>query len=92
MLDGVRVRTLDEKGDTLGFLDLLDKGVLFFAKGVFVYQSSVTEDIRGQVLYRVLGSTTACVLQSITAMSTRSSDIEARLTVPYSSSLPVAEP
>jgi hypothetical protein len=62
LLDGVRVGSLDEKGDTLGFLDVLDECVLFLAESVFVDKSGVTQDIGREVLYRILCGTTASVL------------------------------
>jgi hypothetical protein len=57
--------TLDQKRDTLGLLDLFYECVLFLSKRVLINESGVTQDVRAQVVHRVLCDTTAGVLQPI---------------------------
>ena len=54
MLDGVRVRALDEESDGFGVLDLLNEGELLLAEGVLVDEASPAEDGRVEVVERVL--------------------------------------
>ena len=56
--------TLDEKSDTLWLLYILDEGVLLLAQRVLVHQTSVTKDVRCQVVHRVLRNTSTSKLQS----------------------------
>jgi hypothetical protein len=55
--------TLDEHGDRVGLLDILDESVLFLSKRVLVDSSSPTKDIGCQVIDRVLGDTSNTQLQ-----------------------------
>jgi hypothetical protein len=55
--------TLDEHGDRVGLLDVLDESVLFLSERVLVDSSSPTKDIGCQVINRVLGDTTDTQLQ-----------------------------
>ena len=54
LLDGVRVRALDEESDGFGVLDLLNKGKLLLAESVLVDEASPAEDGRVEVVERVL--------------------------------------
>jgi len=55
--------TLDEHGDGVGLLDVLDESVFFLSERVLVDGSSPTKDIGCQVIDRVLGNTTNTQLQ-----------------------------
>jgi len=55
----VSVGSFDEQRHGFGVFDVFDKGVFFFAEGVFVDEPSPTKDIGCQIVNRVLGSTTA---------------------------------
>jgi len=59
LLKGVSVGSFDEQCHGFGIFDVFDKGVFFFAKGVFVDEPSPTKDIGCQIVNRILGSTTA---------------------------------
>jgi hypothetical protein len=55
--------TLDEHGDRVGLLDVLDESVFLLSERVLVDSSSPTKDIGCQVIDRVLGNTTNTQLQ-----------------------------
>jgi hypothetical protein len=55
--------TLDEHGDRVWLLDVLDESVLFLSERVLVDSSSPTKNIGCQVIDRVLGNTTDTQLQ-----------------------------
>jgi hypothetical protein len=55
--------TLDEHGDRVWLLDILDESVLFLSECVLVDSSSPTKDIGCQVIDRILGDTTNTQLQ-----------------------------
>ena len=58
-------RTLDEQGDALGALDLLDEGVLLLAERVLVHESGVPEHVGREVVDRVLGRAAADELETL---------------------------
>jgi hypothetical protein len=64
------IPTLDEQGHTLGLLDVLDKGVFLLSERVLVDKSSISQNIRRQVIHRVLRDTSTGELQSIVSPPT----------------------
>lgn len=58
-LDGVWVGALDEESNALGVFHFFHECVFFFAEGVLVDESCPAEDIRCEIVNRVLGYATA---------------------------------
>lgn len=55
--------TLDEKSDGFGLSDVLDEGVLLLSEGVLVDESGVSEDVRSELVDRVLGDSSTAELE-----------------------------
>lgn len=64
LVQGERVRPLDENSHTLGVLDFFDKCVLLLAQSLLKNEPSMSKNLRGQVVDRILGHAPTAKLQA----------------------------